>query len=51
MRAAWFLVHNPLLLRLRRSFWFDVHNLIAHPLLLTRARWADRFHDWSAARM
>ena len=32
-------------------FWFIVHNLIAHPLLLTGAGWAGRFHDWTADRM
>lgn len=31
-----------------RRFWWIVHNLIAHPLLLTDARWAYRFHDWTA---
>lgn len=34
-----------------KLFWSIVHNLIAHPLLITRARWADRFHDWTADRM
>ena len=32
-------------------FWYIVHNLIAHPLLLTGAGWAERFHDWTAERM
>lgn len=32
-------------------FWYIVHNLIAHPLLLTGAGWAERFHDWTADRM
>jgi hypothetical protein len=33
------------------GFWFVIHNVIAHPLLATRAPWADRFHDWTAERM
>jgi len=33
------------------NFWFAIHNLIAHPLLVTRANWAFRFHDWTADRM
>jgi hypothetical protein len=37
--------------RLQRFFWFAVHNLVAHPLLITRADWADLFHDWTADRI
>lgn len=32
-------------------FWWVVHNLIAHPLLVTGWAWAERFHDWTAERM
>ena len=32
-------------------FWYIVHNLIAHPLLVTGWAWAERFHDWTAERM
>jgi len=32
-------------------FWYLVHNLIAHPLLVTGWAWAERFHDWTAERM
>ena len=32
-------------------FWWVVHNCIAHPLLVTGAAWAERFHDWTAERM
>lgn len=28
-------------------FWI-VHNLVAHPLLLTGTGWAQAFHDWTA---
>lgn len=28
-----------------------IHNLIAHPLLITRTKWADKFHDWTANKM
>lgn len=31
--------------------WFCVHNVIAHPLLITRCRLAWKFHDWTAERM
>lgn len=34
-----------------RKFWSIVHNLIAHPLLITGATWADKFHDWTADKM
>ncbi len=33
-----------------RFFWQLVHNLVAHPLLLTGKPWATRFHGWTAAR-
>lgn len=32
-------------------FWKFVHNVIAHPLLETGFRWADRFHNWTADKM
>ena len=32
------------------NFWAFVHNAIAHPLLVTQARWADRFHDWTGTK-
>lgn len=35
----------------RSRFWWIVHNLIAHPLLVTGSSWAERFHDWTAERM
>lgn len=38
-------------LRLKRRFWSIVHNLIAHPLLITGSKWADKFHDWTADKM
>ena len=31
--------------------WWAIHNLVAHPLLVTGAKWATRFHDWTAERM
>jgi hypothetical protein len=34
-----------------RPFWSFIHNLICHPLLITRTKWADNFHDWTARRM
>lgn len=34
-----------------KKFWEIVHNLIAHPLLITGFKWADRFHDWTANKM
>ena len=33
---------------MKYKFWFFIHNVIAHPLLITGARWADSFHDWTA---
>lgn len=30
------------------GFWEAIHNLIAHPLLVTKSKWAYRFHDWTA---
>lgn len=33
------------------KFWEIVHNLIAHLLLITGSKWADRFHDWTADKM
>jgi len=35
----------------RRRMWSWVHNLVAHPLLVTRAAWATRLHDYTATRM
>lgn len=34
-----------------KTFWFIVHNAIAHPLLITNTKLADRFHDWTANKM
>jgi hypothetical protein len=31
-------------------FWMFVHNMIAHPLLETRTKWAARFHNWTAGK-
>lgn len=31
-----------------KGFWLFVHNIIAHPLLVTNAKWAYKFHDWTA---
>lgn len=36
---------------LKNNFWFIIHNLIAHPLLVTKTNWANRFHDWTAKKM
>ena len=33
------------------TLFFIIHNLIAHPLLLTGSKWADRFHDWTAEKI
>jgi len=32
--------------------WAFIHNLVAHPLLALTggARWADRFHDYTAGK-
>lgn len=35
---------------IRDKFWGIVHNAIAHPLLVTGTKWADRFHDWTAEK-
>lgn len=32
-------------------FWYIVHNVIAHPLLVTGCAWAERFHNWTAERI
>lgn len=37
--------------KIKNKFWFIVHNLIAHPLLITGKKWADRFHDWTAEKI
>jgi hypothetical protein len=34
-----------------RQFWFAVHNLVAHPLLVLWPRAGERLHDWTADRM
>jgi hypothetical protein len=34
-----------------RFFWSFIHNVFAHPLLITGTKWADRFHDWTADKM
>lgn len=34
-----------------KTLWFIIHNLIAHPLLVTGSKWADKFHDWTANKM
>lgn len=31
-------------------FWDIIHNVIAHPLLIFRTRWSERFHDWTAKK-
>lgn len=36
---------------MKAIFWEIIHNLIAHPLLVTRTRWAERFHDYTARKM
>lgn len=36
---------------MKQFFWDFVHNVIAHPLLITRSKWADKFHDWTANKM
>lgn len=35
-----------------RKFWIFIHNVVAHPLmsLSGEAKWADRFHDWTAEK-
>ena len=33
------------------KLWWVIHNLVAHPLLVTGCPWATRFHDWTAERM
>lgn len=32
---------------MRKKFWYIVHNVIAHPLLVLGFKWTDRFHDWT----
>ena len=34
------------------SFWWAVHNIVAHPLmsLSFNSKWADQFHDWTAEK-
>lgn len=32
-------------------FWFVIHNLIAHPLMVVLPRaWGNALHDWTAMR-
>jgi hypothetical protein len=33
------------------KFWYIVHNIIAHPLLIFNTKWAEKFHDWTANKM
>lgn len=33
------------------KFWYIIHNMLAHPLLITGTKWADRFHDWTANKI
>lgn len=36
----------------RRRRWFTViHNLVAHPLMVTGQSWSIRFHDWTSKQM
>ena len=35
----------------RSRFWWVVHNLVAHPLLVTGWAWTERVHDWTAEWM
>jgi hypothetical protein len=40
------------LLAKKPSFlWSFIHNVIAHPLLVFKTKWADRFHDWTAEKI
>ena len=34
-----------------KTFWYSVHNLIAHPLLVLWPPLGNRLHDWTADRM
>ena len=34
-----------------KKIWNIIHNLIAHPLLITNTKWADNFHDFTANKM
>ena len=36
---------------MRKKLWFIIHNLVAHPLLITGSDWAETFHDFTAERM
>jgi hypothetical protein len=36
---------------MKKTLWFAIHNLVAHPFLVTGSAWATRFHDWTADRM
>lgn len=36
---------------MKYKFWNILHNLIAHPLLITGAKFADTFHNWTAQKM
>lgn len=36
---------------MKYKFWYFVHNVVAHPLLITGTDWADDFHDWTAEQM
>ena len=35
---------------MRQTFWQIVHNVVAHPLLVTGTEWAADFHDWTAEK-
>jgi hypothetical protein len=34
-----------------KTFWYILHNCVAHPLLPFLGKYADRFHDWTAKKM
>lgn len=36
---------------MKAKFWLIIHNLIAHPLLITGFVWADDFHDWTMKKV
>lgn len=35
----------------KEYFWYIVHNVVAHPLLILRVSWTETFHDWTAEKM
>lgn len=37
--------------KIKRKFWFIIHNVVAHPMLVTGKKWANRFHDWTAEKI